>query len=229
MMESLRKALRGVAKEISDWLAEDTVLGLGSGSTVAALLEELAPVAADRGAKLQGVPTSLQIEKVARRVGIRTVQFQGRVDLHVDGADQVDGKLNLVKGGGGALLKEKVLASNAARVVIVASEEKFARRLCESGMRVPVEVFSFAREAVKSRLAALGAAAEERLLEKGYPYFTENGNVMLDAAFQPLDDPGRVEADVKRIPGVVEVGIFTVKPITVYRLQGDGGYVALNG
>lgn len=229
MMEGLKGALSGVAREISEGLGEGAVLGLGSGSTVAALLEELAQIAAGRGMRLQGVPTSLQIENVARRVGIRTVAFQGRVDIHIDGADQVDGKLNLVKGGGGALLKEKVLASSASRLVIVASEAKFAKRLCEGGVRVPVEAFSFAREAVKSRLARLGARAEERLLEKGYPFFTENGNVILDSSFSPLDDPARVEAEVKCIPGVAEVGIFTVKPLTVYRLSEDGSYTAMKG
>jgi len=171
-----------------------------------------------------GVPTSTQIEIVATESGISIVPFAGSVDLVVDGADQVDGRMNLIKGGGGALLREKVLMSSAKKVAIVAGEEKFAPKLCTGGVKVPVEVAPFARKSVKAKLAQLGGAPEERLLPKGYPYFTENGNVILDTRFAPIDEPAALEGRVKNIPGVVEVGIFTIKPITVYKVRESGRF-----
>jgi ribose 5-phosphate isomerase A len=222
-----RQAARAVASRVAKDLAGTSVLGLGSGSTVAAVLEELAPLILQRNTPIFGVSTSTQIEEVASRSGIKLVPFSGSVDFVLDGADQVDAELNLIKGGGGALLKEKILMSSAARTAIVASEKKFANRLCENGVRVPVETLTMAREGVKVKLSKLGGMPEERLLPNGYPFFTENGNVILDTAFEPIDEPGRLESEVKNIPGVLEVGIFTIKPITVYRLKGDGSFDVL--
>jgi len=155
------------------------------------------------------------------------VPFTGSVDLVVDGADQVDLGLNLVKGGGGALLREKIIMSCAKEVAIVASEEKFSRHLCEKGVRVPVEVVPMARESAKMKLSMLGGVPEERLLPKGYPYFTENGNLILDTMFEPIKEPKAMEVRLKAVPGIVEVGIFTFKPITVYKLKSDGKFEVL--
>ena len=226
-MQKLRPGLRGVAERVARSINDETVLGLGSGSTVAGLLEELSPLLAKRGMSVRGVPTSTQIEMVAAESGISIVPFTGSVDLVVDGADQVDGRLNLIKGGGGALLREKVLMSSAEKVAIVAGEEKFAPKLCTGGVKVPVEVATFARKSVKARLLQLGGAAVERLLPKGYPYFTENGNVILDTSFAPIDEPAALEGRVKNLPGVVEVGIFTIKPITVYKISESGTFEVL--
>ena len=223
-MDRLRMALAGVAKDLSKKIDSDSVLGLGSGSTVATLIEELSPLLMTRGKKVTGVTTSAQIETVATRSGIPLVPFRGSVDLVLDGADQVDDQLNLVKGGGGALLKEKVVMGGAREIAIVAAENKFARRLCENGVRVPIEVVPLARESAKVRISKLGGVPDERLLPKGYPYFTENGNVILDTLFEPLDDPARMESSLKAVPGVAEVGIFTFKPIGVYKLRDDGTY-----
>jgi len=223
-MDWVRKALAGVAKDLSRKIDSDSVLGLGSGSTVATLIEELSPLLMAKGKKITGVTTSAQIEMVATRSGIPLVPFRGSVDLVLDGADQVDDQLNLVKGGGGALLKEKVVMGGAKEIAIVAAENKFAKRLCENGVRVPIEVVPLARESAKVRISRLGGVPEERLLPKGYPYFTENGNVILDTLFEPLDDPPRMESSLKAVPGVAEVGIFTFKPISVYRLRDDGTF-----
>lgn len=227
-MDKLRVALRRVAEDVSPLIRNKAVIGLGSGSTVAALLEELSPMMVAKGVAVSGVPTSTQIELVATRNGIPTIPFGGSVDLAIDGADQVDRRLNLIKGGGGALLKEKVLMSSARKVAIVAAENKFAPRLCSNGVKVPVEVAPFARNSVKGKLSQLGGIPEERMLPKGFPYFTENGNVILDTSFEPLNDPAELETRVKNLPGVVEVGIFTVKPITVYRLKEGGTFDVLD-
>ena len=226
-MDRIREALKGVAKEISKGIGPGITLGLGSGSTVATLLEELAPLAIARSKSVNGVATSTQIELVAAKCGINLVPFRGSVDLVVDGADQVDGGLNLVKGGGGALLKEKIVMGSAKEIAIVAAENKFVSRLCENGVRVPVEVYPLARQSAKVKLSLLGGVPDERLLPKGYPYFTEGGNLILDTLFEPVDDPRELEVKVKATPGVAEVGIFTFKPITVYRLGSEGDFEVL--
>jgi ribose 5-phosphate isomerase A len=226
-MDRLREALKGVARDLAKGIGAGTTLGLGSGSTVAALLEELSPLVIAKAKGISGVATSTQIELVASRCGINLVQFRGSVDLAVDGADQVDDGLNLIKGGGGALLREKVVMGSAKGIAVVAAENKFVGRLCENGVRVPVEVLPMARESAKLKLSMLGGVPEERLLPKGYPYFTENGNVILDTMFEPVENPRTLEAKVRSTPGVAEVGIFTFKPITVYRLGIDGKFEAL--
>jgi len=226
-MDKLRQALRGVAGELSRTITTGITLGLGSGSTVAALLEELSPLLLERNVAVRGVPTSTQIEMVAVRSGISLAPFSGKVDLVLDGADQVDRNLNLIKGGGGALLREKVLMGSSKMAVIVASEGKFSTLLCERGVKVPVEVVPLARESAKVGLSKLGGVSEERLLPKGYPFFTENGNLILDTAFEPISDPVELEMKAKAVPGVAEVGIFTFKPITVYRLGSDGRFETL--
>ncbi|MDG6913735.1 MAG: ribose 5-phosphate isomerase A [Nitrososphaerota archaeon] len=223
-MDRTRDALKGVARELAKSVVPGATLGLGSGSTVAALLEELSALVMARSKAIMGVPTSTQIEMVATRCGIELVPFKGSVDLAIDGADQVDGGLNLIKGGGGALLREKIIMGSAKSVAIVAGEGKFAKRLCENGVRVPVEVFPMARESAKLKLSMLGGVPEERLMPKGYPYFTENGNMILDTLFEPIEEPRELEVKVKSTPGVFEVGIFTVKPITAYKLKADGGF-----
>jgi ribose 5-phosphate isomerase A len=226
-MDPLREALRGVARELAKSIGPGVVLGLGSGSTVATLLEELSPIALARAKSIVGVPTSTQIELVASRCGIDLMPFRGSVDLVIDGADQVDSELNLIKGGGGALLREKVVMGSAKSIAIVAAENKFAGRLCENGVRVPVEVYPMARESAKVKLSMLGGVPEERLMPKGYPYFTENGNLLLDTMFEPVEDPQGLEMKVRSTPGVAEVGIFTIKPLTVYRLGADGKFESL--
>jgi ribose 5-phosphate isomerase A len=226
-MDQQRQALRGVAAELAKGISGGITIGLGSGSTVAVLIEELSPLLLERKVAVKGVPTSTQIEMVAERSGISLAPFAGKVDLVVDGADQVDRDLNLIKGGGGALLREKVLMGSSKRTVIVAAEKKFAIRLCENGVRVPVEVVPMARESAKVGLSKLGGVPQERMLPKGYPFFTENGNVILDTAFEPVADPASLEVKAKAVPGVAEVGIFTFKPITVYKLGGDGSFEGL--
>jgi ribose 5-phosphate isomerase A len=223
--ESLQKIGAAVAGQIAD----GALLGLGSGSTVASLLPIIAhemKKQAVTGARW--VPTSIQIQLEAQKVGFELSPLSRTgVDLVVDGADQVDEKLNLIKGGGGALLKEKVLLSNTKRSIIVADERKFAKMLCANGVRVPVEASPFAREPVTQRLRELGGEPILRLDQRAFPLYTENGNVILDTLFEPIERPAALEKEVKMTPGVVEVGIFTIRPIEVYRLEENGGFRTL--
>jgi len=174
------------------------------------------------------VPTSLQIQLVAGELGLPTLPLpEAKVAKVIDGADQVDEKLNLIKGGGGALLKEKVLLASARDSIIIADEKKFAEKLCMNDVRVPVEVTPFARKTVKARLEEMKGDVKIRLDQRGFPAYSENGNLLTDVAFQPVGDPAQLESEIKALPGVVEVGIFVVRPITVYKIAQDGGFQAL--
>ena len=226
-MDRIRESLKGVAKDLTKRIVPGTTIGLGSGSTVATLLEELSPLVLAKAKAINGVATSTQIELVAAKCGINRGPFRGSVDLGIDGADQVDARLNLVKGGGGALLREKVVMGSAKSIAIVAAEKMFVEKICENGVRVPLEVYPLARQSAKVKLSMLGGVPDERLMPKGYPYFTENGNIILDTLFEPVQDPRDLEVRVKSTPGVAEVGIFTFKPIAVYKLMADGGFEVL--
>jgi ribose 5-phosphate isomerase A len=223
--ESLQKIGAAVAGQIAD----GALLGLGSGSTVASLLPIIAAEMSKRrvtGARW--VPTSIQIQLEGQKVGLELSPLtRTGVDLVVDGADQVDERLNLIKGGGGALLKEKVLLSNAKKSIIVADERKFAKMLCANGVRVPIEASPFAREPVARRLRELGGEPILRLDNRAFPFYTENGNVILDTLFEPMERPATLEREVKTTPGVVEVGIFCIRPLEVYRLDENGDFRTL--
>ncbi len=217
-----------LGKDLASGIKDGDVVGLGSGSTVARLLPVMVKGMREKGVEAVWVPTSLQIQLVAQELSLRVAPLTSpNVVKVVDGADQVDGKLNLIKGGGGALLKEKVLLGNTKNAAIVADEKKFADKLCMNDVRVPIEVAPFARETVTSRLKRAGGKdVKIRLDQRGYPSYSENGNLLMDALFAPLERPEAVERDLKMIPGVVEVGVFVIRPITVYKIKPDGGYEA---
>jgi len=175
------------------------------------------------------VATSLQIQLVADELGLATLPLPGaRIAKVIDGADQVDKKLNLIKGGGGALLKEKILLGNAREAIIVADEKKFAEKLCMGDVRVPVEVVPFARRTVSSRMEELKGDVKVRLDQRGFPVYSENGNVLIDVLFDPIKNPAKLEGEIKATPGVVEVGIFVVRPITVCKILPSGDYEPLS-
>jgi len=218
--------LRKIGAAIAGHVRDGALLGLGSGRTVASLLPCISGELERRGVSgVRWVPTSVQIQLEAQKAGVELSPLtRTTVDMVVDGADQVDAGLNLIKGGGGALLREKVLLGNTKRSIIVADEKKFSKRLCDGGVRVPVETASFAREPVAQRLKGLGGAPELRLDPRGFPFYTENGNLILDTLFAPVEDPAALEKEVKIVPGVVEVGVFVVRPLEVYRIGEDGQY-----
>jgi ribose 5-phosphate isomerase A len=217
-----------LGKELAAGIRDGDVVGLGSGSTVARLLPFMAKDMQERGVDAGWVPTSLQIQLIALQLSLRTVPLTTpNVVKVVDGADQVDDGLNMIKGGGGALLKEKVLLGNTTNAAIVADEKKFAAKLGMNDVRVPIEVASFAREAAIARLKKAGSRdVKMRLDQRGYPAYSENGNLLFDALFAPIERPAQLENELKAIPGVVEVGIFVIRPITVYKIKPDGEYEA---
>ncbi len=212
------------AKAALDVVTSGMVVGLGTGSTAVWAVRGLAERLKDgRLESIQGIPTSTATEAEARRLGIplTTLESTPAVDVTIDGADEVDGDVNLIKGGGGALLREKIVAQASRRVVIVVDNAKWSNRI---GTRwaVPVEVVSFGWGPQKEYLEALGARVRLRKDKKGAPYLTDSGHLILDCRFGPIDDPGALAGRIKARTGVVEHGLF-IGMTTDLMIAGEGG------
>lgn len=221
---SLQDAIQKLAKDAVKLAKGSKVVGLGSGSTAAHIVREMAKMPGKDS--MEFVPTSLQIKIEAEKSSLR-IADESRIpdiDIVFDGADQIDGKFNMIKGGGGALLREKILISSAKKVVIVADAGKFVQSFSRS---VPIEVHTMARSAVSKKLAELGGQPLLRTLDKGYPFVTENGNVILDTTFASIPDPKKKEMELKNIAGVLEVGLFTRRADVYYKAKSDGTFEAI--
>ena len=184
----------------------DTI-GLGSGRASAAFIEALGRRVA-QGMKVRVVPTSRASEEAALRLGLPVVGLDAKqpLALTVDGADEVDPDLNLIKGYGRALVREKIVASASSKLVILVGRDKLVERLGSRG-RLPIEVVPFAVPLVQSRLLALGLDGVP--YEKdGRPFLSDNGNTILDARLGPISDPPALESAIRAIPGVVGTGLF---------------------
>jgi len=197
-------ALRAI-EEIEDGM----VVGLGTGSTAGFVVEGLAARLAD-GLRVVGIPTSERTAAHARRLGIPIATFaeHQRLDLTIDGADEVQLEtLDLIKGLGGALLREKIVAAASDRLVIVVDQEKLVERLGEH-TPVPVEVTQFGWQATAVALARLGCVPERRYMAGEQPYVTDGGNYILDCRFGPLAAPAAIERQIAMTVGTVESGLF---------------------
>ena len=204
-------AKRRAAEEAVKHVEDGQVIGLGSGSTAAYAIRLLGERL--RGGELRdilGIPTSLQAASEAVEAGIplTTLEEHPIVDVSIDGVDQLDARLNLIKGGGGALLREKIVASCSKLYIIVADERKLARRLGEN-CPIPLEVHPMAVKPITMRLEELGARASLRMARgKVGPVVTDNGNLIIDADFGPVEDPEELDGRLRMIPGVLETGLF---------------------
>lgn len=197
-------------RRAAELVRDGMTLGLGTGSTVWFTLQRLAERIAAEGLRVRGVPTSLDTERKARELAIPLAALAEveSIDLTIDGADEVDGAFRLVKGGGGALLREKVVASISRREAIVIGPDKLVARLADA-FPLPVEVVPFARPVVERALCKLGFEPRLRRAKDGGDYRTDNGNEVLDARFPGgLPDPEAMQARLAAIPGVVESGLF---------------------
>jgi ribose 5-phosphate isomerase A len=199
---------RAAAKRAVAEVADGMVVGLGSGSTAACALDVLAERVAG-GLRIAGIPTSEATAALARRLGIPLTDFDRhrRIDLTIDGADQVErGTLDLIKGRGGALLREKIVAAASARLIVAVDEAKLVDRL---GGRtpLPVEIVPFGWQTTVDRLAALGCAPQLRIAD-GQPFRTDGGNCIADCALPEIEDSAALEARLSSIVGVVETGLF---------------------
>ena len=194
----------------ADRVADGMILGLGTGSTVHFALLRLAERIRAERLRVRGVPTSLDTERKALELGIPLVALADveHIDLTIDGADEIDGEFDMLKGGGGALLREKVVAALSQREVIVVGPEKVVARLGTT-FALPVEVVPFARAPVARALAQLGCDPRVRARREGGVYLTDNGNEVLDCRFaHGIADAAELERTIDAIPGVVESGLF---------------------
>ncbi len=201
------KALAG--RRGAEMVKDGMVVGLGTGSTARHAILRLGERVRN-GLRVLGVPTSVESERLARSCGIplTTLDEHPDVDLTIDGADEVDPNLDLIKGLGGALLREKLVAHATKREVIVVDSSKLVERL-GAKTPLPVEVVMYGHTAVARRLAALGCSPTLRKAPDGTgPYVTDNGNYIYDCRFSGIPDPKRLERDIDELPGVVECGLF---------------------
>lgn len=195
-------AMRAVAEEVRDGM----IVGLGTGSTAAFVLEELGRRVRDQRWRIQGVPTSERTAAAARRLGIELAALDATPDVALDGADQVDPALNLIKGGGGAHVREKLVALAARRVAIVADHTKAVPRLHGP---VPLEVLPFALPWVLRTLPVrLPETTPHVRGQNGRPLLSDNGNVLVDLECGPLPDPAAVAAELDAMSGIVDHGLF---------------------
>jgi ribose 5-phosphate isomerase A len=221
-LPSINQSFELLARDaIERYVKDNQIIGLGSGSTTAILVRELARLKNKNTLKF--IVTSLQIKREAENSGLEIVDENHipQIDIVFDGADQIDSEYNMIKGGGGALLKEKILISAAKQVVIVADSKKFVEKF---NRPVPLEVHPFARSAVSKKLREISSQVQLRILEKGYPFITENGNIIFDATFASIIDVPKKEIELKNIPGVLEVGLFTRRADIYYKAKTDGNF-----
>jgi len=229
---NLDSAFEAMAKSAAhDLVKSSDVLGLGSGSAVAWFAKALGQRVKKESLKISVIPSSMQSWILAKENGLNLVNDSAHcpaiVDVAVDGADQISlATRSMIKGGGGALLKEKIIISSAKECYILADESKYVKILNRS---VPVEVTQFAALSVEQKMKKLLSAEPIlRKLDKGYPFFTESGNVILDCSFkEDITDPVKLEAKIKAIPGLVEAGIFNNEVEKFYKVNQNGTFETL--
>lgn len=185
-------------------------VGLGSGSTASLFIEALGERVRRENLSIVGVPTSIASAELARSLGIPLVDLDTitTLDVDVDGADEVDDQFRMIKGRGGALLHEKIVAAAATRRVILVSPRKRVQRLGVNGMPIPLEVSSFGLKHTTHRVRNFGATTSLRQNQDGSPFITDEGHRILDCRFANIDDPERLDTQLQSIVGVFETGIF---------------------
>ena len=188
-------------------IKDGMILGLGTGSTVKYTLEKLGELIKE-GFEIKGIPTSMHTKKLAKEYNIplTTLNENPEIDLTIDGADEVDSKLNLIKGGGGALTREKIIAYHSKKEIIVIDDSKVVKAL-GIDFPLPVEVIKYGWTSTKKVLEKFDCTVELRTIV-GEPFITDNSNYILDCEFERIEDPEQLEKDINNIPGVVENGLF---------------------
>lgn len=206
---------KAAALAAADEVKDGMLVGLGTGSTAVFLIDELGRRFA-QGLKFGAVATSIASERQAKALGIPVLSFSevARIDLAIDGADEIDPQLRAIKGAGGAMLREKCVAASAARMVVIADSSKKVAQLGAT-MPVPCETLPFAQAYVGRALADLGARVELRMKD-GAAYRTDQGNPILDCHFGPIADPAALAAALSSIPGMLGHGLFVTEVAGLY-------------
>ena len=220
---SYDSAIKALSKDALKFVKDDYVIGLGSGRAATTLVKSLALLIKEKKYNIIGVPTSLQIKLIAQENKIPIVESDqiNHIDLVFDGADQIDSQKFVIKGGGGALLRENILFSLAKKIIVMADKTKFVKNFTRT---VPVEVHPLARNSVTNTIQKFGGKSTLRSLDRGYPFFTENGNIILDCDFGTIKNPKTLTQKIKQIPGVMESGIFLRKPDVIYKAKTGGKF-----
>ncbi|WP_102108875.1 ribose-5-phosphate isomerase RpiA [Oceaniglobus roseus] len=216
------------AKRACDFVEDGMRVGLGTGSTAAWLVRCLGEMVTEDGLRITGVPTSARTAELARRVGIKVVSLDEAkwLDVTIDGADEFDGELNLIKGGGGALLQEKIVATASDKMVVIADQTKQVQ--CLGAFPLPLEVVPFGwrttKALVEETLAALDVLGDHGTLRQmgDAPYVTDEGNYILDLHLKRIGDARQLALVINQIPGVVENGLFIDICDIVVIGHGDG-------
>ncbi len=210
MNDEVVKYKKQAAESAVQMVRSGMVVGLGAGSTAILAVHYLAELLAEKKIRdIVGVPCSLETERVARSLGIplTTLDERQTIDLTIDGADEVDPDLNVIKGGGGALLREKIVAQNSKREIIIVDESKLSPKL-GTNWALPVEIVPFGWKTQVAYIAGLGAEVTLRLDDGGNPYRTDQGNHILDCNFGPINDPAALAGQLGQRAGIVEHGLF---------------------
>jgi len=202
-------AKKRAALEAVKLVKDGQIVGLGTGSTTYYAIEEVGRRIREEGLNVLGISTSNQSTSLAKEFGIplTSLNEHPRLDIAIDGADQVDPQLNLIKGMGGALTREKIVDGVATSLIIIVDETKVTERLGVNQV-VPVEVLPFAKEVVRQRILEISGKPVLRCSVNESPVVTDNGNYIFDVDFGEIDNGEVLETAVKRIPGVIEVGLF---------------------
>lgn len=209
-MAAIDQLKQQAAYRAVEFIQSGMTLGLGTGSTVKFALERIAELLKSGQLKnILGIPSSIHTEQLAVSLSIPLTTFEERrvIDITIDGADEVDPNLELIKGGGGALLREKILAQASRRNIIIVDEGKLSRQL-GANCALPLEVIPFARPLVTEYVQALGAQATLRKKENSEIYLTDQNNWIVDAYFDPIEDPARLGSLLNQRAGIVEHGLF---------------------
>ena len=215
-------AIKALSEDAIKLVKNHQIIGLGSGRAATAFVKSLSLFVKKKKLSIRCIPTSLQIKLEAEKGKLHLMDtVLDKIDIVFDGADQIDKAKNLIKGGGGALLRENILISTAKKVVIMADASKFVTNFKRD---VPVEVHPLARNTVTKAISKIGGKPSIRTFDRGYPFVTENGNIILDCNFGIIKKPKLLQESVKKISGVLEVGIFTRKPDIIYKAKSNGKF-----
>jgi len=223
---SFDNAIKALSLDALKNVKDGHVLGLGSGRAATALVKSLSKYIKTKKIQVKCVPTSMQIKLIAEKGDLELIDADqiDKIDIVFDGADQIDKNKFLIKGGGGALLRENILISAAKKVIIMADSSKFVKNFSRT---VPMEVNPLARQIVWKKIGKLGGKPGLRVLDRGYPFVTENSNIILDCDFGIIKNPKMLQQKLLNIAGVIEVGIFTRKPDIIYKAKENGKFDVL--
>jgi len=215
-------AIKALSEDALKLVKNHQIIGLGSGRAATAFVKSLSLFVKKKKLNIRCIPTSLQIKLEAEKGKLHLMDtVLDKIDIVFDGADQIDRGKNLIKGGGGALLRENILISAAKKVVIMADDSKFVTNF---NREIPVEVHPLARNTVIKAISKIGGKPSIRTFDRGYPFVTENGNIILDCNFGVIKKPKLLQENIKKISGVLEVGIFTRKPDIIYKAKSNGKF-----